>query len=273
MDERQDSRPIGELLDALSPANRSTLAAAGFGMERLRELAATEPGERQVRHIITEFGAEPGRRAALRRFWRSVRSGGAAVPDRPGVVARHWALILLTAGAGLAAVVAADVLVARPLGFVVAALAWTGLLLLVLTGPDTRRRDGLSALAVVAATVLMATAVLAAPSWYLAVRGRQAQAALAAPEHSWAHGSRVTYCRVRLPDGRVRRVDHNDSTCARAGHARVAVVYDPDDRVAPVLGRASGLGTVSGPVAGGAGGLLVAAAAAAVAGAARRREV
>lgn len=267
MNTQDDGRPIGDLLDGLSAADRRALTAAGFGMDRLRDLAATEPGARQVRHIVTEFGASPGRPAGRRL--RLPRPGFVAVPDPPAKVAAHWALTLLVAGAGVVAVIAADVLADFALGFAVAGVCWVGLLFLLLSGPRTRGRELYVAAAGLASAALLGTALINAPLWYLASRGRPATATVAAPAHSWAHGARVTYCRVRLPGGRTERVQRNDSTCADAVGAAVRVVYDPAGRVPPVFGGTSSLGTVSRPVAGGAALLLVAAAAGAVAGSVR----
>jgi hypothetical protein len=244
--------PVEELLDRLPARSRAALEASGFDLPRLRTLAATDPGARQVRHIIAEFG------------------GGKAAPapladTRPRLTA-HWLLLVLGAAVCTAAIVACDVLVGRPLGLLVAAAGWIGLLALLLTGPVSRRRTLVVALAAAAGATLLGTAVLQAPRWYLAVRGRQATATVEEPYRTWSHGARVAYCRVRLPDGRVRRVDRDDGRCTTQAGTPARVVYDPADRVAPVLGGRSGLGGAGAAVAGAAGLVLLGAAVTAVAG-------
>lgn len=269
MAQQEDEQPIGDFLDGLSAAGRKALADAGFDLPRLRALGSTEPGARQVRHIVAEFCVPPGKGAAGRRL---ARADPGALTDPPAQVAARWALVLLGTAAALAAVIAADVLAGRPLGLVLGGAAWTGLLYLLFSSPATRRREALVLLAAAATAVLLFTAFLNAPQWYLAARGKQVTATVVAPNRTLARGARVAYCRVRLPDGRIEQIDRTDRTCAAADEgARVRVVYDPDGHVDPVLGGRPALGRISRPLAAAVAAVLTATAAAAVAGTRRRR--
>lgn len=258
---RKGEAGIGEFLDGLSARTVGTLAEAGFEMGLLRHLGATEQGARQVRHIVAEFGRVPRRERALRRIGPLMAGGG---------VAGYWAVVLLGAALGLAATIAASVLVARLLGLVVAGVFGVALMILLLMTPDTRWREIAVLLALAATAVLLFTAFLNAPQWYLAARGKQVAATVAAPYRTWSHGSRVAYCRVRLPDGSIHQVDRNDRECAAEVGATVQVVYDPGGHVSPVLGGRQALGRISRPVAEGAGVVLLGAATGAVAAAGRR---
>lgn len=258
----RDQEPVGALLDGLSAKARKSLAAAGFDLPRLRGLAATEQGERQVRHIVTEFGVVPA-------------EGRLATDSSPSLrkeVATGWGLVVLGAVVGLAAVLATTVLVDRPLGLLIAALAAGGMVVLVIRTPHSRGREAAVLLGLSAVAVLYFTSFLSAPQWYLAVRGKQVAATLEPPSQAWARGSRVAYCRVRLPDGSTRQVDQDDRTCAGDTGATVQVVYDPGGRLAPVLGAKRTLGRISRLVAAGAGIALLATAAGAVAVAGRRKD-
>lgn len=255
--------PVEELLDRLPARSRAALEASGFDLPRLRTLATTTAGARQVRHIIAEFGGVRGARGAR---GKAAPAAPAELADPRPRLTTHWLILTLSTAACTAAIITCDVLIGRPLGMLIAAAGWIGLVTLLLTGPLTRRRTLVVALAAAAGATLLGTAVLQAPQWYLAVRGRQATATVQEPYRTWSHGARVAYCRVRLPDGRVRRVDRDAGRCTTEVGARVRVVYDPADRVAPVLGGRSALGGVSVPVAGAAALVLLGAAVTAVAG-------
>ncbi|HEY5833139.1 hypothetical protein [Streptomyces sp.] len=257
----RDDRPVGALLDGLSGRTRRTLARAGFDMPRLRELASTPPGERQVRHIVSEFGLFPAREAGLKARFRA---------QAPALrVAAGWAGVLGGAAAGLAAVCAASVLGDRLLGLLTALIAAVGVVALLVRTPESRGRDLAHLLGLAAVAVLFFTAFLHAPQWYLAVRGEQVAATLATPVATWAHGSLVPHCRVRLPDGSVHRVDQDDRGCATATGRRVQVVHDPAGHLSPELGDKGGLGAISAAVAATAGLVLLGTATAAVAAAGR----
>lgn len=257
----RDDRPVGALLDGLSARTRRTLARAGFDMPRLRELASTPSGERQVRHIVSEFGLFPAREAGLRARL------SASSPARR--VAVGWARVLGGTAAGLAAVSAASVLGDRLLGLLTALIAAVGVVALLVRTPESRGRDLANLLGLASVAVLFFTAFMNAPQWYLAVRGEQAAATLATPVATWTHGSLVPHCRVRLPDGSVHRVDQDDRTCATAPGRPVQVVYDPAGHLSPELGAKDGLGTISAAVAAIAGFVLLATATAAIAAVAR----
>lgn len=267
-DERQDGgQPIGELLDALSPANRRTLAAAGFGMDRLRELAATESGARQVRHIVTEFGAEPGRRAALRRLARP--EPGAAAPARH--VAAFWVSYVLAVAVGMLLAGAATVLAGAVVGALTGAVV---VLACFFVGPGLLPQSPWGALALLAtlpaAILLAAMIVLWAPQGYLSAYGKQVAATVEAPTYTWQHGARVATCRVRLPDGSVHGLRADGSCASQAGQTRT-VTYDPHGRVGPRFGTRAGLGATDRKVAEGAAAVIVAAAITAVAASGRRK--
>lgn len=261
MTRRDDPQPIGEFLDGLPGRTRKALAEAGFGMERLRELAAGPAGERQVRHIVTEFGVLPD------------RDGRFILPGDRREVAAGWAVVLLGALTGLTAVLAAAVLVSSLLGLVAGLAAAAGVAALILRTPESRGREAAVLVGLAAVAVLYFTALMNAPQWYLAARGREVAATLAVPAYAWTHGSHVPHCRVRLPDGSVRRVDQDDRTCAARTGERIRVVYDPGGRLAPELGGKAALGRISRPVAGAALAFLVGAGAAAVCTAGRPRKI
>ena len=267
--EREGDPPIEAFLDSLSVANRRTLAAAGFGMARLRALAGTEAGARQVRHIVAEFGASPGRRAAVRRL---AGPGPADIADPAGKVAGFWLLYLLGAAVLLLVLLGCVVLVGQLLGVIVAVLGFTGLFLMWAVVPSAPWSGPAFLVTVPAMIVLLATTLLYSPEWYLAARGRDAQATVESPTYRWEHGARVATCRVRLPDGSVHGV-RADGTCARTVGRVRPVVYDPAGRVGPAFGHRAGLGATARDVAGGAAGLTVLAAAVAMAGSVRRRGV
>ncbi|WP_141726254.1 ABC transporter permease, partial [Actinacidiphila rubida] len=221
MAEREGDPPIDAFLDSLSASNRRTLSEAGFDMARLRELGATEAGARQVRHIVTEFGAAPGRRAAVRRLAGPAPS---EIPDPPSRAVGFWLLYLLTAAVVLLVLFASTVLVGELLGVVVAVLGFAGLFFAWAAVPSVPWTGVAFLVTVPAMIVLLATTLLYAPDWYLSVKGRDAVATLEPPQYRWEHGARVATCRVRLPDGSVHGI-RADAGCAGAAGTTRAVVY------------------------------------------------
>jgi hypothetical protein len=119
--------------------------------------------------------------------------------------------------------------------------------------------------------VLIGVGSFSANSWYLEVRGAEQTVTIASPAHQWTHGTRETYCRVRLRDGSVRQVLDNRENCADRVGLKDTAVVDPAGHYRPFLGTKSDLGgTVQGYVGLGAAAVLVLApAAAAVTGRAR----
>lgn len=88
----------------------------------------------------------------------------------------------------------------------------------------------------------------AADEWYLHLRGQETTVTYAKPLHEQAsHGVRVTYCRVTLPDGTIRRVFRNDKRCTDESSVgtRTLAVIDPSDHYRPVLGGRSAIGGTS----------------------------
>ena len=106
MTQREDDQSIEEFLDGLSASRRKALAAAGFDMDRLRDLGSTQPGARQVRHIATEFGV-PAPAAEIKPGLP--RLGPARSTDPAGPVAARWSLVVLTTAVGVAAVSVTDI--------------------------------------------------------------------------------------------------------------------------------------------------------------------
>ncbi|MBY8880191.1 hypothetical protein [Actinacidiphila acidipaludis] len=267
MAESEGDPPIGVFLDGLSPSERRTLAAAGFDMTRLRELAATEAGARQVRHIVNEFALAPVDEPAARRFAHADPPG---LADPPGRVGAFWALYLGGSAAVLVLLGVCVVMVAQLLGLVVGIVAFTGLFLVGTTVPRSPWSRPAYLASVPAMVVLLATTLLYSPDWYLASRGRDTVATVETPSYQWEHGARVATCRVRLPDGSVHSV-RGGGSCADAVGRRRPVVYDPHGLVGPAFGRRTTLGSKSRAVAAVAAGIAALAGAAGLADAARLR--
>jgi len=264
--ESEGDPPIEVFLDGLSPSERRTLAAAGFEMTRLRELAATEAGARQVRHIVTEFALAPVE-VPGDHFGRSEPP---ELGDPPGRITAFWLMYTAGAAAVLVLLAVCVVVVAQLLGLVVAIVAFTGLFLVGTTVPRSPWSRPAYLVSVPAMIVLLATTLLYSPDWYLSARGRNATATVESPAYQWAHGARVATCRVRLPDGSVHSV-RGDGSCADAVGKRRPVVYDPHGLVGPAFGHRGGLGAKSRTVAAAAGGLALLAGAAGLADASRTR--
>lgn len=268
MTEHEGDPPIDAFLDSLSASNRRTLAAAGFDMVRLRELAATESGARQVRHIVTEFGAAPGPRAAVRRI---AGPGLAELWTPARRVVAFWLLYLLAVAVVLALLTACVVLAGQLPALAVAAVGLCGVFLLWMRVPSAPWSGVAFLLTLPAVTALLATTLLYSPQWYLSARGRDVVATVEQPTSTWARGARVYTCRVRLPDGSVHGI-RADSTCAHTAGLTRPVVYDPHDRVGPAFGHRGGLASTSRDTAAGLAAFTVLAAAGAIAGSARRKK-
>ncbi|MBY8884698.1 hypothetical protein K7472_07550 [Streptomyces sp. PTM05] len=233
------------MLDALSEENRRRLVdASGFGMDALRKLAASGSGARYVRKLLAEHTDVldvPGESRGARKA-RRLRFLTEGTPDGPGPgdVVSGW-LIMLAAGlvglvlcAVLTAWIGALTILVAVLYFAVV-LSWAG-------GKVRSSRGSGPALAMFTITFLAVVAMVPfrAQDWYLAARGVQAQATVVAPRATWSHGHKEEFCQVRLPDGRVRQTEGNDSTCTTAVGSTATVVYDPSDWYGPRFGPSSG---------------------------------
>lgn len=276
-DEPAQDRSTEELLDRLSAQDRRRLADAGVTLDVLRNLCRTERGVRLARQILATHtdlidapeASQPERTARRERFVTEGHPDGAAA----GQAAGPWLLLLLAAVLG-AVLCAVSTLFLHEL----AILVGIGYLIFVFfaVAARTRRSRGsgaAQALMAVAFLVLVFVTAFNTADWYMAVRGVQAQATVAAPVHSWSHGSLHAYCRVRLPDGSVREVDTDKGACATDVGAAATVVYDPDNRYAPRFGTKADLNVaVSAGVAAAAGAVLVLSPLAVIGAAARRNK-
>jgi hypothetical protein len=274
---------------------RKLLTEAGLTEDALRTLAAAPQGEWRVRALLADvrgpllraddalldaLSADAGSpaflgRDVLRRLCRTplgVHLACGVLADSPAPqvpygrpyaglgwrLARPWLLVLGVAMAGL-------LVCAALTPFLGGLVVLVGLALLVfailpLSGRVWGTPGYGAAIAAMALAwlVLMFTLSFSAGNWYLAVRGRQVRGTVAAPTHVWAHGTRVAYCRVRLPDGTLREIRGRHPSCVDGEGRATAVVYDPRGWFPPQLGTKAGLGVaVSGGVAAGSAAALL----------------
>ncbi|MCG7202928.1 hypothetical protein [Streptomyces arenae] len=245
---------VDEQFARLPRSARDALEESGLGLPQLRRMAAEEGGERRVRHILSEFA--PSGSSGTAGWWEY----GGDLDGRHRAPVWPWLRLLLVAVAAVALCLLSTYWLDRQALFVGGALA----LAVVWAGYRTRwSRGGFVVCGLVGAAYLALVWLGSyyAGEWYLHLRGQETTVTYAAPVHEQAsHGVRVTYCRVRLPDGTVRRVFENDERCTDPDMAgtRLTAVIDPTDHYRPVLGRASDIGgTVQGWVCLGAAAVLV----------------
>ncbi|MFJ9345540.1 hypothetical protein [Streptomyces sp. NPDC101237] len=247
-----DERSVDELFADLPEKWQRTLEEAGLGLPELRRVAAGPDGMRRVRTILAEFsGSAPGGRPKRAEY-------GGAVPVWP------WARLFLVAA------VSAVVCLGSSL-FIGTAAAFVGLLLgLPVFWVAFKPRDSRGAAAVryvtaAAYLVLVLVGSYFANTWYLRLRGEEQTVTIAAPAHQWTHGTRETYCRVRLSDGSLHEVTDNKDDCADHVGRTAPAVVDPAGHYEPALGTKSDLGgLLEGYVCLGAAAVLVLAPATAV---------
>ncbi|WP_181801655.1 hypothetical protein [Streptomyces shenzhenensis] len=231
-----DGQTVDEQFARLPRSRQRELETKGLGLSRLREIALEEGGEQAVRHILAEH-SRPS-------------SGWDFDGDRRTDESRAvwpWIRLLLAAVIGVVLCLLSTYVLNSSALFVGAAwgvaVAWAGF--------RTRRSlGGLVACGLVAAAyvALIWIGSYAADEWYLHLRGQETTVTYAKPLHEQAsHGVRVTYCRVTLPDGTVRRVFKNDTRCTEesSAGARALAVIDPSDHYRPVLGGKSAIGGIA----------------------------
>ncbi|MFD0069003.1 hypothetical protein ACFV99_17685 [Streptomyces sp. NPDC059944] len=234
---RDGEESIDALFAGLPEDGRRTLEQIGMGLPELRRMAAQDGGTARVRGVLSEFTAQQEPR----------RPGDDEGPPVRAAV-RPWALLLAVAVAG---VVLTALL--TPVIHETAVLVGVGCGLAVLfTALRTRESRGGLALrwiTVAAYAALVLTVSFNIQQWYLKARGAEQTVTIAAPLHQWAHGTRETYCRVRLSDGSVHQVLDNREKCAdRVGLDDTAVV-DPAGHYRPFLGTRSDIGGTAGAIA------------------------
>jgi hypothetical protein len=171
--------------------------------------------------------------------------GGGGSPAAP------WLTLSAAAVAGVAVVLGLACVVGKPAFIAGPAYA---ILVLPLVANRIRPSRG-SGKAVVTLVlgflVLTVLGPLNTADWYLAIAGKSARAVLAAPARHEDRDSRTVTCRVRLPGGGVRQVDHDDGRCAAETGGTTDVVYDPSGWFAPHLGTPADLSArTTGVVAG-----------------------
>ncbi|GGN28959.1 hypothetical protein [Streptomyces fuscichromogenes] len=228
-----DGQTVDEQFARLPRSRQRELEEKGLGLPRLRDIALEEGGELAVRHILAEHSRPTSR-------WDF--DGDRRADENRAVW--PWIRLLLAAVIGVVLCLLSTYVLRSSALFVGAAcgafVAWAGF--------RTRRSlGGLVAcgLVAVAYVALIWTGSYAADEWYLHVRGQETTVTYAKPLHEQAsHGVRVTYCRVTLPDGTVRRVFLNDKRCTDENMVgtRTPAVIDPSDHYRPVLGDKSAIG-------------------------------
>ncbi|MFD8721891.1 hypothetical protein ACFV2H_28835 [Streptomyces sp. NPDC059629] len=228
-----DGQTVDEQFARLPRSRQRELEAKGLGLPRLREIALEEGGEPAVRHILAEHSRPTSgwdfdgdrRTDENRAVWPWIRLLLAAVIS---VVLCLLSTYVLNSSA---------LFVGAACGV---AVAWAGF----------RTRRSLGGLVACGLVAIAYVAVIwmgsyAADEWYLHLRGTETTVTYAKPLHEQAsHGVRVTYCRVTLPNGTVRRVFQNDERCADETlvGAKTLAVIDPSDHYRPVLGGKSAIG-------------------------------
>ncbi|MGW7241689.1 hypothetical protein [Streptomyces sp. NPDC054804] len=227
----EDERSVDELFAELPEKWQRALEEVGMGLPELRRVAAGPDGMRRVRTILAEF-SEPTSEG------RPARAGyGGGTPVWP------WARLLLVAAASVAVCLLSSLFIGK-------AAAFVGLLLglpvfwVAFKTRDSRGAPVARYVTAAAYLVLVLVGSYFANAWYLQLRGVEQAVTIAAPTHQWTHGTRETYCRVRLRDGSVREVIDNKEDCAdRVGRTAAAVV-DPAGHYKPSLGTKSDIGGV-----------------------------
>ncbi|MFJ9901901.1 hypothetical protein ACIRVK_03160 [Streptomyces sp. NPDC101152] len=238
----KDERSVDELFAELPEKWQRALEEVGMGLPELRRIAAGPDGMQRVRRILSEFSTDP----------RPAR-----MSDGRGSLVWPWARLVLVAVASIVVCLLLGLFIGKTAGFVGVVLGVLVIWLAFKT-PDTRGVPAARFVTVAAYFVIVLIGTSFANAWYLQLRGEQQTVTLASPTHQWTHGTRQTYCRVRLDDGSVHEVISNKGNCAdRVGQKTTAVV-DPSGHYDPSLGTKSDIGgTVEGYVCLGAAVVLL----------------
>jgi hypothetical protein len=224
----EDERTVDDLFAELPEDGRQTLEQIGMGLPELRRIAIGEGGMRKVRGILSEFTAK-------------------ADPRRPGddegpaqrTAAWPWLRLLLAAVAGFIVCELSTLVLGVGLALLVGVLCGVGVISAALGTRESRGGLVLRWLTVAVYYVLIIVASYTAQEWYLQLRGVEQTVTITVPSHQWAHGTRQTYCRVRLQDGSVHQVFRNREDCADRIGAKSTAVVDPSGRYGPFLGSKS----------------------------------
>ncbi|MFJ8490995.1 hypothetical protein ACIRBZ_21970 [Streptomyces sp. NPDC094038] len=229
-----DERSVDELFAELPEKWQRSLEEVGMGLPELRRIAAGPDGMRRVRMILAEFSDAVTNPRPARAGYGGYGGGTPVWP---------WARLLLVAVVSVVVCLFSSLFIGK-------AAAFVGLLLglpVIWVAFKTRDSRGAPVARYVTAAaylVLVLVGSYFANAWYLQLRGVEQTVTIAAPTHQWTHGTRETYCRVRLRDGSVHEVIDNKENCAdRVGQTTTAVV-DPAGHYKPSLGTKSAIGGV-----------------------------
>ncbi|MFD4504527.1 hypothetical protein [Streptomyces sp. NPDC058457] len=228
----EDERSVDELFAELPEKWQRSLEEVGLGLPELRRIAAGPDGTRRVRTILAEFSEATTNPRPARAGWTGYGGGTPVWP---------WARLLLVAVVSVVVCLLSSLFIGK-------AAAFVGLLLgLPVFWVAFKTRDSRGAPVARYATaaaylVLVLVGSYFANAWYLQLRGVEQTVTIATPTHQWTHGTRETYCRVRLRDGSVHEVIDNKENCAdRVGQTTTAVI-DPAGHYKPSLGTKSEIG-------------------------------
>ncbi|MFF1764077.1 hypothetical protein [Streptomyces sp. NPDC058249] len=217
-----DGQTADELFARLPKGKQRALEEVGLGLPELRRIAAEDGSVRRVRNILDFDGDRPKEDSST--VW-------------------PWIRLLLMAVAGVVICLLSTYLIndsALLVGAVCGlAVIWAGV-----KAPSSRGGLTVRCLVGAAYVVLIWVGSLSADKWYLQVRGQETTVTYAKPVNLGSHGVRTLYCRVKLPDGSVRQVFHNDKWCTDTNMVgtRVDAVIDPAGHYRPVLGHTSDIG-------------------------------
>jgi hypothetical protein len=250
----EEEKTVDDLFARLPEDGRRTLEQVGMGLPELRRIAARDGGMRQVRGVLSEFTTES----------RTRRPGDDEGPVERAAV-RPWALLFVAAVAGVV-LTELSTLALHETALLVGAVCGLGVLFAAFRTRESRGGLALRWITVAAYVVLVIAGSFGTQQWYLRLRGVEQLVTVAEPQHQWTHGTRETYCRVRLRDGSVRRVLGNRENCADRVGLKGTAVVDPMGRYRPFLGTKAEIGgTAGGLTALGATAVLILAPASAVA--------
>lgn len=227
----EDERSVDELFAELPEKWQRSLEEVGLGLPELRRIAAGPEGMRRVHTILAEF-------SEATTHTRPARAGyGGGTPVWP------WARLLLVAAVSVVVCLLSSLFIGKAAAFV-GLLLGLPVLWVAFKTRDSRGAPVARYVTAAAYLVLVLAGSYFANAWYLQLRGTEQTVTIATPTHQWTHGTRETYCRVRLRDGSVHEVIDNKENCAdRVGQTTTAVV-DPAGHYKPSLGTKSEIGGV-----------------------------